>query len=187
MNQIYKKIIPIGSTMALLVTISLTGCPKQLPVDTSQRILIETGSALAEVDRQVSRMAERQGDAAIERAVARTEGGECGADEVRGDCVVRLLRDEMAIFYRLMASLEAAHGTLETWEQVNDAWRASDDRPDNWNSLVCEPVGTMVRTILDLLDEAGIEVPEKWSALIGRVDLLCSLGMAVADSLGGDS
>lgn len=187
MTQIYKKIVPIGSTMSLLVIITLTGCPKQLPVDTSQRILIETGSALAEVDRQVSRAAERQGDEAIERAVARTERGECGADEVRGDCVVRFLREEMAVFYSLTAALEAAHGTLETWEQANDAWRASDDRPDNWNELVCSPVSTMVQTILDLLDEAGLEVPDTWRALIGKADMLCSLGMVVADSIGGDS
>lgn len=87
----------------------------------------------------------------------------------------------MAIWYRLTSALEAAHGTLETWEQVNDGWRSSGERPPDWNERVCVPVRTMVQTVLDLLGETSVDVPETWRALIEQADELCSLGVAIAD------
>jgi hypothetical protein len=173
-----------AGTMAVLVTLTFTGCPTaQSPVDTSQRILVETGTALSHVSRAVSIGTKAQGDAAMDRAVARVRAGECDEGEDREDCAVRFLREEQAVWYQLTAALEAAHGTLETWEQANDAWRTSGARPPDWSTTVCQPFETMTQTIVELLGRVDIEVPEAWRQIITRSDDLCRLGVDLAQHL----
>lgn len=182
----FRRIFTIGM-MSVLVTVSTTGCPSTTPVDTSQSILIQIGTSLANIDAAVERGTRANTDGAVDRAVARVEAGECNEGEPRDECVVRFLREEMDMWYRLVAALEAAHGTLETWEGVNDAWRQSGERPSDWDEIVCHPVGTMVQTIMDLLDEAGIDIPPTWRDLITRADELCQIGVIVAETTNGGS
>lgn len=181
----FRRIFPLGNFFAVLVTVTLTGCPSTTPVDTSQRILVETGQALSHVDALNAGLAERQSDGAIERARGRAQAGECRDSEEIGDCYVRLVRDELEVYYRLTTALEAAHGTLRTWESANGGWRNTGEQPADWNQRICEPVREMVSTILDLLEQLDVEVPQAWRALIERTGDLCSLGVAVAGQLTG--
>jgi hypothetical protein len=166
--------------------VPMPSCSGARPVDTSQEILVETGLALSHVDRAVAGGAESVRDRHIDRAVERVERGDCEEHEPPGECVVRLLREEMVVWYRLTESLEAAHGLLETWEEMNDGWRGDGERPGDWNDRICSPLRTLSSTILELLEQVGIDVPELWRGVVGRVDLVCSVGVAVATAGRGE-
>jgi hypothetical protein len=181
-----RQIFPIGPCVSVLVVLTFAGCPGTAQVDTSQRILLETGEALSHVDRINAALIERQAEGAIARATARVHAGECLESESEGDCVVRFVREELETYYRLTAALEATNGTLRTWEQANDGWRDTGEQPADWNQRICVPVREMVQTIMDLLTELGVDVPDTWAALISRTGDLCTLGVTLADNLRGD-
>jgi len=174
-----RRIFPLSTTCSVLVVISFACSGGQSPVDTSQTILAETGASLALIDRTVALGVRSSTDAAVVRAAERVNTGECVQAEEREECVVRFLREEMDLWYQLTAALEAAHGTLEAWELANDGWRTSGERPADWSERVCEPFGAMVTTILELLERVDVDVPETWRALLGRSDMLCSLGVSI--------
>jgi hypothetical protein len=184
-----RRIYPIAG-VAVLITIAVSGCPgRQSPVDTSQRILVEAGAAMADVDRAIATAAAEGEDAAIDRAVARVEAGECNEGEDREACVVRFLREERAVWYRLVAAVDAARDVLETWEAANDAWRSSGERPADWAETVCAPFETAINGVIELLGNVGIEVPATWRTLLERADDVCRVGVAIAEAVapeGGD-
>lgn len=156
----------------------------QKPVDTSQQILVEAGQALYHVDHAVAQRTRAVSDESVDRAVAKVRQGQCSPGEAEADCVVRHLHTEMGIWYELTTALEAAHGTLEAWEAANKGWREAGDRPPDWDDTVCVPVGLMVHTIIELLRNSEIDVPEAWMALAGQADRLCLLGVAMSDLVG---
>ena len=181
----FRKIYTVGA-MSILVTVAMTGCPSVQPVDTSQSILIQTGEALADIDRSVASGARSRTDAAVERAARRVQAGECNEGEPPEVCSVRWYREEMELWYNLTTALEGARGTLDAWQQANDAWRQSGERPSNWNEVVCLPVSTMMETVTELLTQVGIDIPEGWRAIIVQSDEVCQLGMAIADMISGE-
>jgi len=168
--------------LALIVIVTFGGCAGRQPVDTSQTILAEAASALAVVDAAVADAATATEEEAIDRAVARVDAEECEEGEGRESCVVRHLRDERSAWYRAADALEAAHAVLETWEQANDAWRSSGERPPDWLGTVCRPFDTAITAVLDLLPTVDVDVPELWRNLLSRVDLVCQVGGALVTS-----
>jgi hypothetical protein len=176
----WRQIFPIGAA-AVLVTLTVTGCPSTAqPVDTSQRILVESAEMLRAIDGAVVGGINAASESARTLVAGRMDT-DCEPGEDRGDCAVRLFREEMQPYYQLVAALEAVRGTLQTWEDANDAWRASGDRPGDWAEVVCEPVRTATETILELLPEVGLEIEPRWRDLVQHADEVCSLGVAIAE------
>ncbi len=106
------------------------------------------------------------------------------------DQAVEMYQLEMLKWDQLIAALVAFRGVLHSWETVNDEWRASGERPQKWDALVCEPVAFSAASVLTLLAEVGVPVAETWAAIVSRADELCRLGAGVAQLAGpgaGDS
>lgn len=156
----------------------------QSPVDTSQMMLIEAGTALADIDQVVADRVRGISEGAIDRAVTMVRSGHCNTGEQETDCVVRHVREYMSLWYQLTAALEAARGTLEAWQAANDGWRNSGNRPQDWESRVCTPVRLMANQIVELLSQVEVVVPEGWAGLVMRAEKLCTLGVAVAEVAG---
>jgi hypothetical protein len=183
----FRQIFTLG-TMSVLVSVCVTGCPSgQKPYETSQQILIETATALRDVDQAVADIMRAQEDAAIERAVNRVEMGECDEGEDRQECVVRFLRIERENWYRLVEVLESIRELLAVWERANDAWQESGERPPDWDERICRPVGEGVDAVLEGLEAVSVNVPQSWRAVITKADDLCSLGVAVAEAVTDNS
>lgn len=172
-------------SVAVLLSLGAAQCGgAQKPVDTSQQILVEAGSALADIDAVVAARSSKASQDAITVAVANVRLGRCNESESSEDCVVRHLQNEMELWYQLTGALEAAHGTLTAWQAANAGWRQSGERPPDWNARVCVPVGIMTQTIVALLSSVDIPIPDGWQKLILQADKLCSLGVVVAEMAG---
>lgn len=187
------------TTIVVTMAVTSAGCPRTgSPVDTSQAILVEAGAALAEVDRIVEPRVTTAGEAArdaVRAELAETareregclqEAQEAGGDP--GSCAVvpdglDLYRARMRPWNELVAAMAATAGTLRAWQAANDAWRTSGERPRDWNVLVCQPVGTMVDTVLRLLVDLDLDVPAALRGVAGRTAELCNLGVMAAEAL----
>jgi len=181
--QRWKKIFSFAG-VSVLVTVAMTGCVSGMSaVDTSQSILAETGAVFSQMEDAATSISRLAGDAAINRAVQRVSDGDCNEGEDNQLCVVRFIREERERWYQLSEVFSAAHGTLRAWQQANDGWRNSGEQPDDWQERVCDPVGTMVDTTLDLLDGVGVDVSDEWRALAQRADDLCAIGVAIIDAV----
>lgn len=197
----YRRIIAdsaLGVSVLVTFAVLSTGCPSTVqPVDTSQRILVEVGGVVSDVDSAVAEHMPAAQDRARESVMVtvreqRDERAQCVAAGTDPAECVELPTEERAIemyevamhdWNRLVAALVAFHGVLQTWEQANDAWRASGERPGDWAVLVCEPVETFSTTILDLLVEVGVPVSDAWGTVVGYADDVCRLGVAVAETV----
>ena len=180
-----REIYVLNSVCAVLVTLAFSGCaPVVSQVDASQRMLLETGEILSDIDRAVAQQVQDQSDAAIERAVSRAFAGACIEGESQAECIVRLLRVEMDLWYRLSEALETARLALENWQRINDWWRRVEEVPEDWLTEVCEPVRDIMQTTLNLLSESGIDIPAAWHTILSRADNLCSIGAAFLDEAG---
>jgi hypothetical protein len=196
----YRRIIAdqrLGISVLVTFAILSTGCPSTVrPVDTSQRILVEVAEATADVDSAVAEHMPAAQDRAREavmqevRAARACEGEEC-PEVPSEERAVEMYQERLTPWNRTVSALVAFRGVLQTWEQANDAWRESGDRPDNWGALVCEPVETFGATILELLDEIDVPVSDVWRTVVGHAETVCRLGVAVAETVtsseeGGD-
>jgi hypothetical protein len=205
----YRRIIAdqrLGISVLVTFAILSTGCPSVLqPVDTSQTILVEVGAIVSDADAAVAEHMPAAQDRAREAVMVtvretREERAACieaGTDP--GECVALPTEEQAITMYdtaldswnTLVASLVAFHGFLQTWEQVNDGWRESGERPPDWGARICTPLGTASTTILDLLVEVGVPVSEAWQAVVGHAETVCRLGVGVAEMVtsseeGGD-
>lgn len=177
------SVVALGFALGPMTSVVCCGSA-QKPVDTSQEILVAAGSALSDIDCVVAARTQEASEGAINRARRQVELGQCTDGETNSDCVLRHLRTEMSLWYDLTAALEAAHGTLQAWQAANDGWRKSGARPTNWDDTVCVPVGIMTRTIVGLLNDAAVPVPDGWRALVLQVEKLCTLGVVMAEVAG---
>lgn len=199
-GETYRQIIAdqrLGVSVLVTFAIFAAGCPSTTqPVDTSQRILIEVAEVVADADAAVAEhMPAAQDRARAEvmaevRAARACDGDDC-PDVPSEERAVEMYQERLVPWNRLVLSLGTFHGVLRTWEQANDAWRASGERPDHWAAEVCEPIGTLSATILDLLVEVGVPVSEAWRSVVGHAETVCRLGVAVAETVtsseeGGD-
>lgn len=202
MSQKEDTKMKINLTEALLLVVlvaasifsvsALAGCGPP-PVERSQTIMIETATALASVDRTAARAAEYVRDGALERVEARSVA-ECEPVDssdaastlrARQACFVALLREEMQSWFDLLDGLETAHEFLEVWEAANDGWRESGEQPPDWNQRICIPLRETVQAIVRLLQAVGVDIPQPWSSVISRADLVCSIGVGLATAIAG--
>lgn len=204
-GQTFRRIVAdsaLGVSVLVTFAILSTGCPSTVrPVDTSQRILVEVGEVTGDVDEAVAEHMPAAQDRAREAVMqtvneAREERRACieaGTDPA--ECV-EVPSEERAIemydsalddWNRLVAALVAFHGFLQTWQQINDEWRASGERPTDWARLVCEPLDTFSTTILELLVDVGVPISEAWQTVVGYADDVCRLGVGVAEMVTSSS
>lgn len=191
-----KKIRLCITKTALLTTIVISisiiqGCPnRQKPVDTSQEILIQVGQMTADLDRIVARRMNQAADQVMEEVEQEVEARDAVVDRCITDsdeeCPeeldgFQLYRERMDGWYRLVSSIETLAGVLHVWEEVNDAWRVSGQRPPNWEEVVCRPIGTSVETVMNLLTELDVEIPESVRNILGRTEELCQLGVVISE------
>jgi hypothetical protein len=189
----YRRIIAdktLGLSVLVTFAVLSSACPSTVkPVDTSQRILIEIAQVTSDVDQAVAdhmpQAQDRARETVMERINAqRLERHDCIQRGSDPDSCVDIATEEQAIemyeaellpWNRLVTSLVAMHGTLRAWEQINDEWRESGTRPTEWDEMVCEPLGTLSNTILDLLIDVGVPVADRWRTIIRYVDPVCSI------------
>ena len=198
-GETYRRIIAdnaLGVSVLVTFAVLSAGCPSTTPVDTSQRILIEVAEVVADADGAVAEHFPAAQDRAREavmsavRAAREGEGDDCPAVPSE-DRAVEMSQERLTPWNGLVTSLVTLHGVLRTWEQANDGWRATGECPADWNARVCEPLGTLSATILDLLVEVDVPVSDAWRTVVGHAETVCRLGVAVAETVtssdeGGD-
>jgi len=180
----------ILTTLVISIAV-IQGCPnRQKPVDTSQEILIQVGQMTADLDRIVARRMSQAADQAMGEVEEQVEARSVVVDhcitDTDDECPeeldgFQLYREKMDNWYRLVSAIETLAGVLHVWEEVNDAWRASGQRPTNWEEVVCRPVGTATETVMNLLTDLDVEIPASVRNILGRTEELCQLGVIVSE------
>lgn len=172
-----------------------SGCLKR-PVNTSQRILIESARALSSIDTIVARNITNATDDAIEHVreqlgtaiVAREQ-----CMQAFDDCNIEI-PDPMALYHERMETwnnlteqLELAADFLQTWEEANNIWRETRQQPANWQSAICEPLGRILATVSNSLERLDVEVPELWRGVVASVPQICVVTTNLVEVSSGNS
>lgn len=194
----WRRIFPIG-TIAVLVTLSITGatCPTERQVDTSQRILLESGKALSSIDTVVARNIARASEEAIELVQEEMEVFEQNTEACIHESFAEMcpdIPDPMEIYQyrmepwnRLAGELYLMSELLRTWERVNDTWRESGEQPTDFDSIVCSPFRELTIEIRNLLNDLEIAIPMLWQEAVYAVSEVCMMGAILAAERGDDS
>lgn len=158
------------------------GCHNR-PVDTSQKILIESAKALSSIDTVVARNISKASDESIEYAkrevmTSKVALSQC-VSSFGEDCSVEvpdpmtLYRERMETWNRLTVQLEVAAELFKVWDRANVVWRESGKRPVDWQETICEPLEGVMDSIDRLLDILGFEIPELWGPFIDLIPQVC--------------
>lgn len=156
-----------AGVMALLLCAGMmTACTQHRAQVAVQSSLTGIAEGVAAGDRIVAVGIEEATDGAIEAARDRAESCE--------DCdPLEIYREEMAPWYAAARGLELAAASLRALQDALDIWVATGELPDGIGGL-CLEVGEQVGSLVDLVDEAGVDVPEALDSAPGATAALCA-------------